>query len=421
VLSLPIFAIVFAYLAFKQPMRVVIAGALVASVFPGDWELAGVRVDLVDLGLAAIFLRFYLRRDAREGHVPHFWLWLTFGTLASVAYLIASGAQGYLTSPAAIVYQLYRYCWKTIVFYPLAALYVRDSRSQTVLLVAMIGAADFCAVQGILQGYGGLEPVGTLGQKNELAGAILIPMIFAVKGLLLPESRRLRRFYFVSSAILARALLISGSHGAFIAGVLSGGLLCVAALRVPGARPRVTRLGFATMLGIVLLVAWNPEIGERPALKYTLSSHDETFSWRVEERWPHFWKLMWERPFFGWGSDVDLNLGTIANTPHNGFLSVGVKYGVPAAVTFTLFIGAWIWTSIRKFLASRKPEQRMLAAAMAASAIAFVVHNAADSTVGLPFVSIQLWLLMGVAFIRVREPVAETARGPMVPFRALSA
>src|SRR5205809_439222 len=172
---------VFLCLALTAPPYVILAVNVTLSIFPWVWRPGGTLVDVQDVAFAALMLGLIVRpkreHKAVPSVIPYLWLWVTFGLLVSLGYVNGPETHGNLTSPAAVVYQLYRYGWKHILYYPLAALLLVEERCRTLVLVAVLIGADVCALEAISQGYSGLVVQGPFGEKNTLAAVMLIPMV----------------------------------------------------------------------------------------------------------------------------------------------------------------------------------------------------------------------------------------------------
>src|SRR2546427_1755706 len=161
--SLPLLAgcaLLFLCLAFIAPPYVILASGIALSIFPFlEWQY-GMQLDLRDVAFAALALAFLLRRarrrDATPRIIPYLGLWVTYGLLASLAYLNAPEGQTYLTSPGAVVYQLYRYCWRPTLYYPVTVLLAGGARPRDVLFMAVVIAAGFCGVEALLAGRSGV-------------------------------------------------------------------------------------------------------------------------------------------------------------------------------------------------------------------------------------------------------------------------
>jgi len=373
------------------------------------------------MAFAALMLGLIVRRWSREHSavprvIPYLWLWVAYGLLGSLAYLNGPENQGNLTSPAAVVYQLYRYGWKHILYYPLAALLLVEERCRTLVLVAVLIGADVCALEAISQGYSGLVVQGPFGEKNTLAAVMLIPMVLTLLEILAPSSQRSRLFYLylASAGLTARALLISGSRSAFIASVVACGVFLWGAARIRAVRPRVVHMAIVMASLIAFMVAWNPDLRSRPALARTLSvsTGDETLRWRLEERWPYFWAKALKRPWLGWGTDVDLSLGKAANTSHNGFLALAVKRGFPPALVFVALMLLGLRDGMRTYGSAESPKKRLLGLAVGASVVGLIVHNTVEDSFSIPFVSSSYWTLLAIGAIEARKQVAQHSGEP---------
>ncbi|HET9063594.1 MAG TPA: hypothetical protein VFO62_09930, partial [Candidatus Binatia bacterium] len=58
-------------------------------------------------------------RSVRLRSAPYFRVWLLLGVVLSISYIMTR--QQLLSDPLRAIYQVYRYCWKPILYYPLAA------------------------------------------------------------------------------------------------------------------------------------------------------------------------------------------------------------------------------------------------------------------------------------------------------------
>src|SRR5262249_51116617 len=134
------------------------------------------------------------------------------------------------------------------------------------------------------------------------------------------------------------------------------------------------------------------------------NTDDENYQWRVNERWPHFRRVIADNPWFGIGTDVDPSLGADANTPHNGYLSEGVEYGVPAVVAIVAFALLGIRDGLRGFRRNPERDQRILLAALASGIIGLLAHNYTEATFELPFIFKGFWLFIGTAAVLSRHP-----------------
>lgn len=417
-------------LVFVGPPHLLLALDLLFIIFPVEWDVGNVHIDLTDVIFAAILLGFLLRpswRRARKGQrIPYFGLWACYGVLASLAYLMAPINSEYLTDPIRIGYQLYRYAWKPILYYGLAALLITDRKRLDIVFLAIILAGDICAVEATIQGYAGLEANGPFFQKNQLGGAVIIPLFLALGGYLTSASRTRKLFYAGSILLLGRALTISASRGAFVAAVVAMGFFLVALAGTTEGRARVRRLVAPALIGLPLLLALSPDLLQRPSLKYMLTASNpdtvDNFQWRQQERWPYFWDKITTHPWFGIGTDVDPDLGEHANTPHNGYLSVAVINGLPVLGIFVVFSVLALRNGVRAFRRAGDVREGILAVSMAAALVTILCHNLVDSTITTTIPATKgFWLLTAELAIVAARPrvLARRATAPAArPARA---
>lgn len=408
----------FGWLAVSAPPWLILVVERCLGVFPWQWDIWNVQVDQSDIAFAALALAVFLRSGPKRERTSklrlYLGLWAAYGVLISLAYLITPANQENLTRPVAVAYQLYRYCWKPILYYLLAILFLGEERPRTAFVLAVLFAADICAIAAIGQGYRGDVVVGTLGengQKNAVASMMLIPMLLSLMGWADPRSRRLSVFYLFSGALAARAVLISGSRSAFVAALVAGGMLLWGTWRMPTVRPRVRQLVVMATLLLALLFVLKPGLRDRPALQKTLTAaqltEDDNFRWRLEQRWPHFWEMTLDHPWLGNGTDVDLSLGESGNTPHNGYLSVAVTYGIPAAFLFAFFIVSGIRDGLRAYRMGRTPQSRLLGITVAAGITGVAVNNIVETSINDPSVSALFWTLVAVGAVEARRTAPE--------------
>jgi hypothetical protein len=414
----PIVAVlVVAFTTRRAPLRLLLLD-LALVLLPGGWIVAGVLVNATDLVFAGIGI-ILLRRPSMRAKVPHLNLWILLGVLQSLAYVHAPQNHEYLSDPLRATYQLYRYCWKPILYYPICVALLGDKRrlAQTVLCLLIV--ADLASVQGIVQGWAGDRASGPFEGTNALGGALVAPLLL-VSLFFVRRVAGSRLFYGVSALLMARAMVFSNSRGAFVA-ALVGALVCaVCLLRTARGRGEVVRtVGVAVVL-VVLLFAVRPDVLEGPNVQRLTTITEGTqvgnFQWRREKRWPHFVKKVKANPLFGVGTEVDPALGPDMNTPHNGYLALALVHGVPAAALFVVFAAFGIRAGLRAFRRAVDPWERAFGLAAAAGVVAILVHNLVDATLLMPFVASLFWLLVAATVTAARrEALPAPARRPAPP------
>ena len=393
-------------LALAAPLVWLVMLDLLLSFVPGQWLLGGVRVDPADLVIAgvalALLVRGRWRRDRLPWRLPGFGLWLALGALLCAAYLTAPENQEHLTSPVRAAYQLYRYCWKPILYYPVAALLLSEPRRAWWALAALVVGGDVCAAIAVPQGYQGLRAAGPFTSPNTLGAVLVVPMLIAAAGLLCGEGRWRRLACGASLLLLGRALLFCGSRGASLAFCIGAAMLCWLASRQPRIRRRMARAAPWALAGALAAVAVSPGLLASPNLQRFLTlAHpmDEgTLQWRMKLRWPHFWHQVEAHPLLGVGTYVDTRLGTSGNTPHNGYLATAVASGLPA-------LGVYLFFSL---LALYRPLRRLLRRGRRRAATAAVSEGEGEGAAAPPR-SFPAW------------PEQPAARPPRLPLRSAQA
>jgi O-antigen ligase len=425
---LPIVALVVAvFTAQRAPLRLLFLDLAFVMV-PGGWNVAGALVNPTDLVLAGFGILLLRRPRGARGRrstgpkVPHLRLWIMLGVLQSLAYLHAPQNHENLTDPLRLVYQLYRYCWKPILYYPICVGLLGDRRRLAQVVLCLLIVADLASVQGIIQGFEGDRASGPFIGTNALGGALVAPLLlaslFLVRGV--PGSRM---FYVVSVLLMGRALIFSTSRGALVA-TFAGALLCAFyLLRTARGRREVMRTAAAGVLLLIGLFAVRPDALDGPNVQRLVSVTGGTqvgnFQWRLAKRWPHFLEIVKANPLFGVGTDVDSTLGTDMNTPHNGYLALSVTHGVPAAVVFVAFAVFTVRAGLRTFRRAPDLWERTFGLATAAGMLGILIHNVVDATLMMPFVANLFWLLAAATATAERRqappaPARETALAPTV-------
>jgi O-antigen ligase len=404
-------ALVVAGLAVRAEPLTLLAASPVLAPFSDQWQLGGVWVDSSDLVLAALAVVLVLRPAAFRSRkrVPGFGTWFALGLLACAAYVAAEQNQKYITDPVRLAYQLYRYCWKPLLFYPLTAMLLRDRADFERVLMASVLGAVLCSVSAISQGYAGARATGPFGSWNTMGGVLVLPLMACLLWLVEPPSRRARWLSGIAALVMVRALLFSGSRGAMVS-VLAGGSVLVSGLRATSrGRQRIRQLATVAMLILVgiTLVRGNPL--ERPTVKRFVAGDAEeqeqgsNLQWRREQRWPHFLEQVRRHPWLGVGTDIDLSLGDSGNTPHNGYLSIAVTSGVPALVLFLLLVANTLREGRFASRRAREEWQRPVAVAVSAALVSVLVHNLVDCTFLQPAVSPSFWMFAAMAARLGRE------------------
>jgi O-antigen ligase len=388
---------------FPPPYLVLLIGLGVGEFYRESFEAAGILLDGTDvtfLAFAVSLMAFRLPREAWKFR-PYMLLWTLLGTLLSLSYLVQPTSWEYFSSPAALGYQLYRYCWRPLLYYPLVLAVIRSRSKIEFALLALIAWADCFSLHAIWQGYF-TDAAGVQGPfltKNGLGSALIAPLAIAVAALLRARGPRWG-LLLVSVLLMLRALVFAGSRGAFVAVVVACGVTGALAALNRDTRKRIVRLGVGAMAVLAIGLAARPDMLQRPAVQYLLEASNPTdvgtFQWRLHERWPFFFRIVKENPWFGVGSDVDVSLGQRANTPHNGYLALAVSYGVPAAMLYVVLLLIGVANGVSFVRRVRPLGDGLVVAGVVGGLVGFMVHNLVESSFRVSFVGPTCWLLVAI-------------------------
>jgi O-antigen ligase len=480
------FVLLVGILALRAPLHWLLILDLMLVTYPGDWEVSKVHLDFTDVILGGLVAGILLRGDERRRvfswrrphtvrslfatiavpvaatlalvtlrlatgktladidivhvvfvaagsvlgvealrwRIPYLPIWLGILACFAMAYITADVNAQFFEGPTSIAYQVYRYCWRILLYYPLVTLLIRDRRQMEALLLAVIAAGTACAVMAFGQGWAGDEARGPFITKNVLGGALCLPFILSL-GAALGEERPARRYaYALSALLMARGLLFAGSRGAFVAVFVGSALLFLGLRRVPGVRRRALKLAVVGIFLTATAFALQPGLLERPNIQHLFTTargtQDENMRWRIEQRWPHFWRKILQNPVLGIGTDIDYSLGDSAVTPHNGYLGLAIVTGLPGTILFVALAALGFVNGWRTFAHNRERWQRIAGLAIALSIFTFLLHNMVDQTFKLPFAQKVLWIFVVFATAlaqraKVFLPAARKAERKSVP------
>lgn len=406
---LAIILVILVAIVIAFPLHYLILFDLQTFIFKDFWSLGGVRADQTDLVIGFLVLALLVRGRPKDAgpklEMPFLFAWLMLGVWWSISYVSVPVNQPNLTDPIRIAYQLYRYCWKPLLYFPICFLFLRTPGRIQLFFNALILGTNLTSLQCIYQGYTGQDPRGPYGSGNAFAGTAVIPLTLAFASLMFPTSRRQMVYSAVSFVIIARAVMMSGSRGGALACAASCGCFVAGMLLLRIGRKRVLQFVPIVLLIPPLLFLWKPDLLERPHVKRLLTVSEGTevdnLEWRVQQRWPHFWARAWEHPWVGWGSDVDDSLGKEANTPHNGYLSIAVRYGFPVLVCFLYLAARFLLATARRYFAAREERGKIFYLTLAAPIAGMLVHNVAEVTWTDYPVLKGFWMLMAILALEV--------------------
>ena len=373
------------------------------------WYIGGTLVDPSDIFVAAFGLailargRFSLPKLLTQ--IPYLIPWLALGVALSLSYLASPENAENLTSPARIGYQLYRYCWKGLLYYPICLIVIRRLRHARIVFVAVLMGANVCAAQAVVQGYSGVyEPPGPFTTGNGLAAVLVVPFVVAFSGVVFPVSRLHWLFSGASLLLMARAILFSASRGGMVSMMAGVGMLAAVAFLLPSGRRRIFRTVPLAILAPIGLLLVRPDLLDRPTVKHAMTlsqgTSDANMQWRIQQRWPHFIEVAFDNPWLGTGTYIDKTLSLKANTPHNGFIAWAVKYGFVAFGLLLFFIYKAMRDNLWAFRRSKLFSERIFYLTMAAAIFGLITHNMVETTWTDSIILKFFWLIvaLGAAF-----------------------
>ncbi len=424
ILSTPLLAAVTAIalgIAAIAPLYYLILFDLTLVPILGYWVLGGIRVDPSDLIIVCFAMALLTRTSFSPIEVarklPYFLPWLALGIFMSLSYVYSPENKQNLTDPVRITYQIYRYCWKPLLFYPICLLLLRDLRQARHAWTAILIGGDICAAIAVKQGYAGLsEPPGPFQTGNELAAVLVIPFVVAVSGLIFPTSRFLWLLSTASALLIARAILFSASRGGMVSVMVGAGVLGCFALFTAAGRARILKLIPVGVVAVLTLLAVRPDILDRPTVRHASTLFEGTrtanIQWRMTERWPHFFRIAVDNPVLGIGTYVDKTLSKDANTPHSGYLALAVKYGFPVLALFIFFILRLIRDCLLAFRRSTVLDERIFYLTLAASVLGIATHNIIETTLTSSVILKFFWTFcaLGAAYHHLWQSARGTER-----------
>lgn len=387
------------------PIYYLLCGDMLLSYYQGFWELGGTRVDYTDLmiGLLAMALVLRARKDpAAQAKIPYLKGWLLLAIFLSLAYLVAPQNQRNLTDPIRIGYQLYRYCWKPLLYFPVVLMLLRDPKRIDQVLMCMLVGVDICALVVIQQGFSGVDAAaGPFGHGNAFASITVTSCLVSFANLFYFRSKLRFVFCAFSFLILMRAVLFSESRAGLLSILMSLTFFCGLMALMPSGRSRLGKFTPLLLLAPVLLIVLRPDALQSQAAQHAISvtegSKAGTMQWRMKERWPHFIEKAKEKPILGTGTAVDLSLGDSANTPHNGYIALAVRYGFPVAFLYIFFGFGALINGVIAFFKTRITRLKVFAAMTASPMVGILAHNMIESTITAQvLLQNMFWLFIGL-------------------------
>ncbi|HKQ96651.1 MAG TPA: O-antigen ligase family protein [Candidatus Polarisedimenticolia bacterium] len=327
-------------------------------------------------------------------------LWLALMIWNAYTYRFGVANRWLMSGESKNLWYTYRQIWRYMLPFPLVALYLRDPHPAGKVVDTLLLSSGALAAWAVFKApethYVAIGPFET---GNQLSG-YLVPIVpFAAGRILMAESRRSKILAGVAMICMVRAMWLSGSRGGFIG-------LCVSLLPLALFVPRRRIGAIAGAAAILLTVAvFQGGLLHSTKLQRFLSignfEHDETFRWR-EEQWAIFMGNLRQHPWTGTGSDVDKTLVELdrAQTPHNSYLGVAMRSGLPGVALTLAMWGVVVLACVRGLLApTNDPEARVFWMGLLGAIIGLAVHGLGEATILLASVLLLLWTLLGFAVV----------------------
>ena len=372
--------------------------------------------------LALLFLAacFFAHSAARPWiRVPHlgWWIGLLILTIPSAirgGLLVGGGGSYY--------FQIF---FDALLFYMIGVQVARDVSQVRRLFGILSGFATLIAIHSILQAEtrSALYPTPhwdsylasvnnfALAGSNEIRagsffinpdnnGTFLALMLFIPVSLFLESSsRRLKGLYVLETVLILLGLFFTYS-------LISIGALCVGAicfiLLVGRGRFRFYALGLSGAVVLVIFIAF-------PSLLRLLLSHGGSAVQEFLQRagaWITALRVILAYPLTGVGLGVDsylngsepyrvpLETGTGWYHPHNSFLEIAARCGLPALIFFLVVFWKSGRRAFRNYRRSGKAQRTLLGGGITALTVMTVNSLASDSWTLPPLVLVG-WLLLG--------------------------
>ncbi len=390
-------------LSALAPFYTLLLLALIGAAVPAEWVIGGIQLDLEDI--AIFFLVLALVTRARGSlysawrQLPFRHMWLLLVVLSALAYGTAPINFQYFTSVHSAAYQIYRYSIRGLLFYPLAAFLLTDQAKVRRALGTLLVVANYSAILSVQQGWQNLS-AGGLFDRNHVGSVYLLPILWCLAVLIFVKGDFSRLICASSLALMLRSLLYAGSRGSW-GGVTAGTAVLISLLSSKRQwRSRLVRWSAVAVVVFCLVLALKPDLFDRPNVKrvFTMKNPaaEETFNWRREVAWPHFWNLALESPWLGRGMAYDLSLGRNTNTPHSTYLGIAVSRGFPVLLLYLLFTVITIGAGL-KMSRTRAEPWRVLAGLLGASYLVGIwVHGIVETLLDTDFILSVFWSVQGV-------------------------
>jgi putative inorganic carbon (hco3(-)) transporter len=266
-------------------------------------------------------------------------------------------------------------------------------------VIAVVGLFQWILGHNLITAEGVWRVRGFYGSPNNLA--LYLGKLFPVAVALVAWGRHGQRrlFYGVATVLIALAIFLTYSRGAWIVGVPAS-LLFLAALR--GRRTLVLATGILVLVGaLVLLLAG---VGRLTSL---LDTAGGTTFFRLQ-LWQSSWAMIRDHPLLGVGLDnflyhyrtyyvlptawEEFNL----SHPHNLVFDFWLRLGVPGLAAFLWVMVSFFQKGFITYRLLPQGNERLLTLGMMAGMVNLVAHGLVDNAFFLVDLAFALVLMLAV-------------------------
>lgn len=382
-------------------------GLVGLAPFSLTYEVAGIAgmrlLDPVIIALCALIVLARIsgrRRGSGTGPMKRvqLTLWLFLAVWGAYTFLEGPPNQWFLTGPAHDIWQLYRAVWRDLLPFLLVFYSLEDDRTALRLVDLVIALSTGIALHAMISSLAsGEDAIGVFDTKNQLAGYLVVVLPFAVARLLTATNWKRRGVLAACCVLILRALWLSGSRGGLFAFFTS---VLPLALVMP--RKRIAAASVVGAGALLVLVTVQGDILDRPMVQRFLTlgraTQEHNFQWR-QEQWQFFIDRLAQRPWMGFGTDVMPELLTLdrAATPHNGWLGIAFRAGLPAVAVWALMLLTWIGVAMRQALIrAAGPPEKAFWIGMLGCLFGLITHNMVEATLLQPQVQMTVWIMGGI-------------------------
>lgn len=279
-------------------------------------------------------------------------------------------------------------------------------------LIALVGLLQWFFGENVITAEGVWRVRGFYGSPNNLAlylGRVL-PLVVAIAAW--GQSGRRRWVYGLASLLMAGALLLTYSRGAWIVGVPAS-LLFLAALR--GRRTLATVVGVLVVIAVIVLLV----VGAGRLTSLLDTSEGTTF-FRVQ-LWTSSLAMIRDHPVLGVGLDNFLYAYRSSyvlptawaefdlSHPHNLVFDFWLRLGLPGLITAVWLLVAFYrkaWMSYRRL---PEGDVQLLVLGLMAGMVNFVAHGLVDNAFFL--VDLAFVFMLMLALVQAVNPNGQEIAG----------